>query len=47
LFIFNNLFGTYEVNVSATLSQQELKVRLMQSSLKLMCEIMRVFKKHI
>jgi len=26
LFIFNNLFDTYEINISSTLGQQELKV---------------------
>ena len=47
MFIFNNLFDTYEVNISSTLDQQELKIHPMRSSLKPMREIMRVFKKHI
>jgi len=40
--IFTNV-----VNVPVSTGKQDLKVRPMRSSLKLMCEFIRKFKKHI
>ena len=38
---------TYVFNVSASIVRQEINVRLMRSSLKSMCELIKKFKKHI